>query len=303
MTASQKAAACVALVVMVGFSLYQIREAQRGKQALLEARRTTEELRQEVARLRRETARATAALAVTEQQIDSRLAAQALPAPDSDAAVQLRMKLWYARVAQLKALLRQRPELGIPELALLTDDAWFDIVKDASPNSEEDARRALADLKERAMNAMANKLVVALRAYNAAHDGAGPGAPGELAPYLDTPAEWLDRYTLLLSEKQVAAAAQGYLTGPGLVVSEKVPVDPDYDFYWGITAQGYAHGPASTIAFQQAQLAYGRANDGRIATTAEQLRPFLAWPVASADLDRAFAAQAQRTSSSGSSRP
>jgi RNA polymerase sigma factor (sigma-70 family) len=65
-------------------------------------------------------------------------------------------KSWLARVNQLKDRLQQTPAAKIPEFQYLTDKDWLNVAK-ADLNTDEDYRRALADLRNTAESAFITK--------------------------------------------------------------------------------------------------------------------------------------------------
>jgi hypothetical protein len=238
-----------------------------------------------VRQLRDEREAAIGRLNTVEKQIDARLAIAAPPAAGSDAGLELQMKTWLANLDRIKELLAQRPSLGIPQLRLLSEQDWFNIAADAKLDSDEAIRRAFANLRSRAENLMMNKLRSALSAYAKANDGLLPDQPNQLLPFFDPPveAELVERYQMLQTGK-LSDLSEGN-AGMRLMMP-KLPTDIEYDTLWSFGINGGVVMNAMSYNVSEARREFTKANNGQKATTAEQLLPFLKWPVDAVALEK-----------------
>jgi hypothetical protein len=166
MTTMQKTLVATALAAAVGTGLYealeishlrsrvesfqqqqkalkdQLDQARQERDAsatsLTAAQQQNETLRREIAdlpKLRNEKAR------LREDSRESARLKAGIPAPDIDPAIEASLRTWARRTAQLKQRLEQMPDKKIPELQLLTEQNWFDAVKDAKHSR----RRMISD--------------------------------------------------------------------------------------------------------------------------------------------------------------
>jgi cell division protein FtsL len=149
-------------------------------------------------------------------------------------------KSWMRRVSQLKQQLDQMPDKKIPELQFANDQDWLDATKNADLNTDEGVRKALSDLRRKAKRTSANMIVDALRKYIQANNDQLPDDPAELQPYCEQVMDpaILQRYKMLYTgnlSNVPSVAGQGQL-----VISEKAPVDIDYDSHYYIGPNGDA---------------------------------------------------------------
>jgi hypothetical protein len=107
---------------------------------------------------------------VTQELAQVKAAKPATPAQSDSTA-------WSEWVNQLKQWLEQMPNSKIPELQLLKDVDWLDPTKNASLASEEDARKALRDLRTIAKNRFGNLMANALGKFTQANNGSLPSDP------------------------------------------------------------------------------------------------------------------------------
>ncbi len=89
----------------------------------------------------------------------------------------------------------------IPELALVPDEAWFDVASNSHLATDAGLRRALAELRSRASILFSEKLGPAFNAFVREHQGGLPDHVSQLLPYFKSPTDpsWLDRYTMVNS--------------------------------------------------------------------------------------------------------
>lgn len=188
------------------------------------------------------------------------------------------IKLWIARVNQLRQLLAQRPEQVIPELKLLSDLDWLAIARQVRGfETEADTRESLAELRSRAKSRFAARLSGALQKYTAANADTLPSDTLQLLPYFDPPidAEILQRYRMNQSGR-ISELRSG-----GNAITEREPVDAVYDSRVQVYATG-GFGSSSpwrmnemTDDIRAAAQRYAKANDGKKTTNAADILPYL----------------------------
>ncbi len=283
MTTLQKSLAVATLVAFGGAGLYQARLVARQSDEI--AALQTQPFYAFVALRDLRAARddAAAKLKTVEQQIDARLAA-ARPTAVADAALESQMQQWLAQLDRIKDFLAQRPEWNIPELKLLADQQWFSAAATDRFESEEQFRRATSQLRDRAVGLAAQKISRALNAYVRAHDGLLPNNALELAPYSDPPLDpgILGRYEMM----QTGKASEVPRNEATRILAPR-PADVEYDAYSYIGTSSYGNsGVAMNENVRGAQRRFSTANNGERATTAEQLLPFLRWPVSAAAVQK-----------------
>jgi RNA polymerase sigma factor (sigma-70 family) len=198
MTTAQKLLVSAVTAVVLGAGLYQAREAARLR---VEARALGEQRTNLLAELHQARGEAEAAgerLAAAERE--SRELKAALPlaevlkrrgevarwrsaANDPDAAA---IKTTLDKVERLKQRLEQAPGQKIPELALLADKDWFDMVK-GGLSSEDEYRWAFAGLRHTAQQKFAPRLQGAMRGYIYANQGRLPTNLLQVVPFFKPP--------------------------------------------------------------------------------------------------------------------
>jgi len=283
MTTLQKSLAVATLVALGGAGLYQARLVAQQSDELSALQAQHLHASAALGDLRTARDAATAKLKTVEQQIDARLTA-ALSSPVADAALEAQMQQWLAQIDRLKDFLAQRPEWNIPELKLLPEEHWFNVAATDRFESEEQFRRATARLRDRAVGLVAQKIFPALNAYVRAHDGQLPNNALELAPYSDPP---LDPAILSRYEMMQTGKASEVPRSEAMRILAPRPADVEYDAYSyvGTTGRGNS-GVAMSENVRSAQRRFSAANSGERATTAEQLLPYLRWPVSAAALQK-----------------
>jgi hypothetical protein len=202
------------------------RDDATGQMAAL--RQENERLRQterEVSRLRGE---------VTRLQSLERLAQSKIMAPDTSDPFSQSVLALTARARELYQHLEQLPETKIPELQFLTEHQWLDAARDAELQSDAGVRKALSKLRSLAKQSFAPRISSALDAYLAANQGQLPTELLQLQPYFKAPVDEsiLQRYELLRTGNVKD------LPNGTWVVSEKRPVDRDYDSHLYIAPNG-----------------------------------------------------------------
>ncbi len=198
MTTFQKTLVTAALVAAAGTAVYQARQLStlrdRLQTSLQEQAALTENMRQ----LQRERDEAQGRLAALSNQA-------ALNANGPSELAKLRAEvarlrgekgdLPAARVAWLKQKLQQMPDKSIPELDLLSAQAWAD----AALATDDGARMAFRQLRDEAVGKFLALMRIALQKYTAANNGLLPASLLELKPYFDIPVTdaMLQRYELV----------------------------------------------------------------------------------------------------------
>jgi hypothetical protein len=142
-----------------------------------------------------------------------------------------------SRVALLKQRLERMPEARIPEFQFLTPEDWL-AAASGPLGTDEDFRRALAALRATGQRSFAGRLRQALDSYIQTHPGGFPADISELRAHFNPPVEeaLLDRWKV---------APKGELYGVGehgsdFLLTQKGPVDEDYDACFVIGAKGEA---------------------------------------------------------------
>lgn len=276
MTAFSKILLISGGVVLAGAGLYQASLYARQQSTLETLRIEADDLSGQLGLIRAQQRTTSGQLKAVESDIDARLArAQAAQAADA-AALEATANRWIRSLAGMKQLLKERPAQSIPELALLTDDDWQDLANIAYLDSEYGIRQTLAEVRRRAEQVMAGKIMKALADHAAVSGGAAPADVRELAPYLepDVDPAWLARYEMGHSVPGKATATPG-----GSTVTVRTLVDFDYDTWWDISATGFSSTNAMHYNVTQARDGYAAANNGGHVSTSAELIPYLKWPV------------------------
>ena len=284
MTTLQKSVAVAALFAVAGIGVYQARLVAQNSSDLIALRAENDSATFALHDLR--VARATAAkkIAEIERRIDARLAQPPSLAP-ADAALESQMQQWLVQLGRLREFLAQRPAWNIPELKLLPEQHWFEAAGGDRFETEEQFRRATARLRDRAVSLAGAKISKALNAYVRAHDGLLPNSPHELAPHFDPPIapEILARYEMLQSGKAADVPRSEAIR----ILAPKTPADVEFDAYYYVGTSGHGNsGVAMPTNLRNAQRKFAAANEGRHATAAHELLPYLQWPVSAAALQK-----------------
>ncbi len=274
MTSLQKTALATACALVVGAGLYEAAAFVRQRSDLAAQEQQTATFTAQLQRVREEEVAARSRLKSIEAQIDSRLASAG-----TDAALESRLRSWQANLDQLRQTLRQRPNLAIPELQLLTDEDWFDAATKAKLDSDDDVRRTLASLRTKATDLMGDKLRTALNAYLKASDDILPDRIDQLLPFFDPPiaSAWLDRYELLQTGKLIDRSS--------LIIGPRSFGDIEYDQLLEFGPTRSSRGNAMDENVARAWLSGGTAT-GRNPETAAQFMPYLKWPASEAAVEK-----------------
>ena len=244
----------VILIVAVGVGVYEARQTSALRTELESRRQQEAPLAQQIEQLTRERDEATHQLAplraaneqlirsnselpklrgeITRLRREARESAQLKTTVDamSEPASQ-----WLNRAGRWKQIAEQRPQLTIPEFQFLTEDNWRSKGDPGFPiKTEDDIRRGMAYLRLSAKSQFVSKIGTALNDYIAAHDGQLPSDILQLKPHFDSP---VDDATLQRYKLQHTGKLSDYPESE-VLVTEKAPVDKEFDFLWSITAYG-----------------------------------------------------------------
>jgi RNA polymerase sigma factor (sigma-70 family) len=278
MTTFQKSIAGTVLALAVGTGIYEATAFARQASWIATEEQRASALTAQLRRVDEQHAIAATRLKSTEAQIDSRLASGL-----GDAALESRLRGWQANLAQLRDALSQRPYLSIPELQLLSDDAWFDAATKAKLNSDDAVRRTLAGLRNQATFLMGAKMRSALSAYLKVNDGILPDRIDQLLPYFNPPIEpvWLERYEILRRGKfsELSNRDRARIIGP------KSFGDVEYDLVLTFGPIGGSEANAMDENVHGAMRAFATSNR-RQGKTAAELVPYLKWPASEAAVQK-----------------
>lgn len=130
-----------------------------------------------------------------------------------------------ADASMLHQNLQQMPDRRIPELHFVTENDWLEATRDADLTSDIGVRKALSNLRSLAKNKFAPVLTHALDEYVKANSGQLPTDFSQLKPFFEIPVDdsVLSRYEMLRTGHVKDLPKDAW------VISEKVPVDRDYD--------------------------------------------------------------------------
>lgn len=146
-----------------------------------------------------------------------------------------------ARVTQLRDKLEQNPGLKIPELSLLNEQDWKEVVKQGNWENADEMLEAFKTLRIRAKARFAGTLGPALRRFALNNGGNLPGDLNQVAPFFDPPVDpgILSRYAMIQSGSLQNLPPNQY------VVRETMVVDPQHDTQFSIGLSGYLQGSVS----------------------------------------------------------
>jgi RNA polymerase sigma factor (sigma-70 family) len=185
-------------------------------------------------------------------------------------------KSWLTRVNQLKQRLGQMPGQTIPELQFLSDQDWFNAVKDSKQlKTDGDFAQAFSVLRASAKSEFAGMVQGALRGYAQANNGQPPTDLSQLQPYFASPAD--------------ASVLQRYqLAQTGVVTEIPTPLGDQDDIYYQISADSISstRGSVAENILQPALQAFAAANNGQKPADPSQLLPYVTTPAQQAVLQK-----------------
>ena len=299
MTTLQKTLVTATVALLAGAGIYEARQASqlRGENQTLQQQQSP--LAEQIADLRRErdqTARQLALLREENERLGrnteellrlraeaARLRAdtqQARPSKNAGSLdpIESAANLWVDRVARLKQRLEQTPQVGIPELRLLSEEDWLAAVKGQPLETDTDYRRALSTLRRAAEGKAGGLMQKAAQAFASGNNGQFPTDLAQLQPYFDSPmdAAILDRWTI---ESQEAVPSVG-VGNP--IITERAPVDEVFDqrLVFSQTGSGSTDFLNQAIwgTMQPVFEAYRAAHNGQWQTDFSQLLPYATTP-------------------------
>jgi RNA polymerase sigma factor (sigma-70 family) len=187
-----------------------------------------------------------------------------------------------ARIASLKQKLEQMPDKRIPELQFLTEKDWAMAAWDADLNTDEGVRKALGQLRERAIDRfLGEKMTPAFEKYLAANGGVLPADLLQLKPYFETPVsdEMLQRYKLLQTGKP-----DPYEDLVRLVAH----VDEEYDSRHRMSLNASMGEPFNRVAdaVKIAAAEFANDNNGQLPSDPSQLTAYLKQPMDGATVQK-----------------
>jgi len=254
MTALQKTVIGTAIVAAVGMGVYEASKASTLRTQVAHVQRQLAAPVEQIRQLNREREDATRQLAALRDEHERLIRNRAELASLRDEVVRLRSvaqtfgqlnptnaamdgltEKWLKSVNKLKQLLEQRPDLRIPEVQFLTDDDWLRLAQSGDRGeTEDDMRRTMAEIRNSAKTHFNSQIGSALNRYIAANNGQLPNDISQLKPYFKSPVEdaMLQRYQV-----QRTGKLSDYPESEPLI-SERAPVDDEYDFLSKITAYG-----------------------------------------------------------------
>jgi hypothetical protein len=217
------------------------------------------------------------------------------------------ISVWLGRVKQLHALFEERPDRRIPEMRLLPDTGWLRTARRFQLDSDDNIRRAMADIRAEAVGNFSRQLVSAARAYANANKDRTPADVSELAPFFDPPADpdMLARYEIAKREAPPPVPGRPGIVraGPGpWVVQNAIATDPDYETRIAVGSNGSVSsgtGPFSWEPnFRERYIAaakiYAQAHEGTSPTNPVDVLPYFNPPLDAAVAERVIKATKQK---------
>jgi RNA polymerase sigma factor (sigma-70 family) len=299
MTTLQKTLITATIAAAVGAGIYEVRQASTLRTQVQTLQQQQAPLAEQIRELQRERDDATNRLAMSQQenaQLKQNTAellklrgevarlhkATAAPSETQNDPRASLVESWLAREDKLKKSIEQYPDKAIPELQLLSEQQWLDAAMNAKFDTDKAIRQTLADLRHTAENNFASLAQPALSKYMQANNGQFPTDLSQLQPYFETPIgdAILSRWEIL---PQSALPEQKM--GSDWVITEKAPVDPEFDNRWAIGSSGYGNtsyqspdASAAIATMDPAMKAYAAANNGKEPTDPSQILPYLTTP-------------------------
>jgi RNA polymerase sigma factor (sigma-70 family) len=210
--------------------------------------------------------------------------------------VEQALKGWLSRVDQLRKHLERAPDLWIPEIGLLEETDWLETVRRREVGTEVEGRMALNSLRHTAKKSLGSKLQNALDSFVRTTGQAFPTSVDQLAPFFDSSVDRsiLNRYVIIPSS-EVSNIGLVRTDDPGWVITEKAPVDWDYDSRLVVGTSGYGTSDFAADWLIPVVRAFREAN-GRDVTFTHftQLMPYATTPEQRHALDVAVKKQTDR---------
>lgn len=298
MTPSQKTVIAAVLAVATGIGIYEARQASQLREANETLRQQQAALAQQIQPLRRELEALTNRLAALADEAGkgkkdnaellklrgqaSHLRTEKQEASGSEA------RSWLDRANRLKQRLEESPNASIPELRLLKQQDWLDVVKRFDLKDEKEFPEAFSQARLLAEMKVGAQLQAAMRKYAEANPGAYASDLSLLKPYLDPAIDdsMLRRYVISPSD-----AVQSMKLGGEWVITLKAPVDAELDAQVAVGQDGFgstSFGRSEILqALSPALKAYQAANNGKLPESTAQLAPYISTPEQQAAFQKA----------------
>ena len=139
------------------------------------------------------------------------------------------------KAGRLNAQLQRQTELDIPELQYLDEGDWLHFAKEADLDSDIGVRKALAEIRKQAKDRFATIAMQAFGDFMKASGGQPPLSLDQLRSHFP---ESVD--SSLLNRYQLVPAPVGTQLGSPVILSEKSPVDLEYDTEFKIGPTGWS---------------------------------------------------------------
>ena len=273
MTTLQKIAVTAALTVTIGGGLFAAKQAHDAQNTVraLQAQQapTTEQLQQ----LQAERDKATNQIAGLKEELANtdknnlellKLRGElTLLKAASKGALDTEANDLLAKVNSLKQKFEESPKAKIPEMELLTDQAWFETAG-KKLDTDTDYRRAMAHLRTLAKDKVAGMYCVAVNKYILENKGQFPTDMNQLKPFLTTPLA----DSILSGWKIVSTDHQDRYKSLGNWIITETDVEDDvFDSIHAVarlwvTLPYLAVNPATIITLKPVSEAYSAANNG-----------------------------------------
>jgi hypothetical protein len=292
MTTIQKSIIATTLAVVAGTGIYEARQASQLREQNQTLQQHQAPLVEQLRQLQRERDDATNRLASLIEEIAkiknnnlellklrsevTRL--RAVNEVQSDVVLASEANSWIARVGQIKKYLEQNPEIGIPELKMLTPGDWLNAGREPGVDDEIGLRKGLKVLRDTAKARVSPLICDALKQFTKANGGRFPTDVTQLKTYFDTPLDdvVLARYTVLPASE----ISRSDYNHPGAVwlIAEKAPVDVDFDTRVVIGENGRTTSDFDGDILIPVIRAFQTANKGAELGDASQLLPYAQTP-------------------------
>ncbi len=306
------------LTAAVGAAIYEAHRASVSSDEAQSLQQQLVKLAQEIEALTRERDAATAKLAALRDEMerlrhnsgdlpgfreelarlrrDSQELAELKAASSSDP-TDAAASSWLAVVKQLKQRLEEMPQTQIPELQFLDAFDWLELAHGARLDTDAGYRKALGEVRKRAEGYFTKRFQSALNTYMGDNNGQWPTDLAQLKSYFNPPVEdtILQRWVIVPKTTFPGREFAG-----DLVLTEKSPVDADFDHRWTIDGPfsggvgPYNYQPSESqmelqtlkTSLEPALKAYSAANGGKEPHDPYQLQPYVSDSTQSSALQR-----------------
>lgn len=246
MTTTQKALIATALAAAIGVSIYESHQASTSQAELQNIRQQQTPLQTERDRLSASAASAQERIAALRTEIDqlqraaadvqklraevARLKSETRTMPASLAGADptaFAANNWLSRVDRLRQRLAATPEANIPELRILNEEDWLAAVQAPELETDDDYRRAMAELRKNARAKFAGFAQMALNKFRKENNDAFPTDMLELRAYFENPV--VDDAILQQFEIVDADRIPSVKVGGKYAITQKRAIDEKHD--------------------------------------------------------------------------